>query len=70
VRRWLREVETLSDTEEKVVYIYEPEIGKNLSVKEDKRLVRDLIDFQEGRSGIPNCQVGKGDEERLDGAQR
>jgi hypothetical protein len=28
---WLREVENLSDTEEKVVHICEPEVRKNLS---------------------------------------
>jgi hypothetical protein len=27
--------------------------------------VKDLIDYQEGRSEIPDCQVGKGEERRL-----
>jgi hypothetical protein len=31
MRRWLREVENLSDTEEKVVYICEPKVGRDLS---------------------------------------
>jgi hypothetical protein len=48
LRRWLRHVETLSATEEEMVYICEPEVGRNLS-DEEERSVEDLIDFQEGR---------------------
>jgi hypothetical protein len=46
LRRCLREVENLSDTEEEVVYIYEPE--ELISVK-------CLIDCQEGRDEFSKC---------------
>jgi hypothetical protein len=51
LRRWLRHVETLSATEEEMVYICEPEVGRNLS-DEEERSIEDLIDFQEGRGEI------------------
>jgi hypothetical protein len=44
LRRWLRHAKNLSATEEEVVYICEPEVGRNLS-DEEERLVEDLIDF-------------------------
>jgi hypothetical protein len=56
LRRWLREVETLSDRE-KVVYICEPEVGESLSDEEEKRSV-DLINCQEGSDEISDFQVG------------
>jgi hypothetical protein len=43
VRKWLRHAENLSDTEEKVIHICEPDIGRNLSDDEEKRSVKDLI---------------------------
>jgi hypothetical protein len=52
LRRWLREVENLSDIEEKVIQIREPEIGRNLNDDEKKRSVRDLINCQGGRSEL------------------
>jgi hypothetical protein len=47
LRRWMKEVETLSDTEEEMVCICEPEIGENLN-DEEKRSMEDLMRFQEG----------------------
>jgi hypothetical protein len=49
LRRWLRHVENLSDIEEKVIHICEPEIGRNLSDEEEVRSVKGLINCQEGR---------------------
>jgi hypothetical protein len=57
LRRWLREVETLSDTK-KVVYICEPESGESLSDEEEKRSVRDLINCQEARDEFQIFQEG------------
>jgi hypothetical protein len=57
LRRWLREIKNLSDTEEEVVYICEPEVGKSLS-DEEGRSSEDLIDFQGRSSGISYFQVG------------
>jgi hypothetical protein len=59
LRRWLREVETLSDVEE-VGHICEPESGRNLSDEEEVGSTRDLIDCQASRNKILECQVGKG----------
>jgi len=42
VRRWLRNVENLSDTEGEMVYICEPEVGKTLS-DEEGRSIKGLI---------------------------
>jgi hypothetical protein len=61
LRRWLRQVENLSDIEEQVC-ICKPEVGENLSDEEEKRSVRDLMSYQEGRSENSNFQVGN--EER------
>jgi hypothetical protein len=36
LRRWLRHAKTLSATEEDMVYICEPEVGKNLSDEEER----------------------------------
>jgi hypothetical protein len=43
LRRWLREVENLSEIEEKVIHICEPEIGRSLSDEEEVRSVKGLI---------------------------
>jgi hypothetical protein len=60
VRRWLRHVENLSDTEEEMVYICEPEVGRTLS-DEEERSSKDLINCQVGRDGLSSCQVGNGE---------
>jgi hypothetical protein len=44
LKRWLRHAKNLSDTEEEVVHICEPETGKGLSDDEDMRSLGDLID--------------------------
>jgi hypothetical protein len=43
LRRWLREFETLSDTE-KVVYICETKSGESLSDEEEKTSTIDIIE--------------------------
>jgi hypothetical protein len=58
LRRWLREAETLSDTEEKVVYLCELESGESLGDEEEMRLVRYLVNFQEGKNEFLYFQVG------------
>jgi hypothetical protein len=63
LRRWLRQVENLSDTEEEMVYICEPEIGESLD-EEEERSTEDLIDFQEGNEkrsveDLVDCQEGR-----------
>jgi hypothetical protein len=58
LKRWLRHVENLSDIEEKVIHICEPEIGRNLSDEEEVRSVKGLINCQEGRDEFSNFQVG------------
>jgi hypothetical protein len=57
VRRWLRHDENLSDTEKDMVYIYEPKVGRTIS-DEKGRLVKGLINYQEGRDEFSNFQVG------------
>jgi hypothetical protein len=57
LRRWLRHAENLSDTEQEMVYICEPEVGRTLS-DEEGRSVKGLINFQEGRDEFSNFQVG------------
>jgi hypothetical protein len=47
LRRRLRQVETLSDIEEKIFYVSEPEDGEILG-DEEERSVEDLIDCWEG----------------------
>jgi hypothetical protein len=65
--------------EEEMVHIREPEIGRNLSDDEEKRSKKgliscqvengersmDLIDYQESRSRLSSCQVGKGSDMTL-----
>jgi hypothetical protein len=59
LKKWLRYAENLSDTEEELVCICEPEIGETLD-DEEGRSVSDLINYQEGRSELSNFQVGNG----------
>ena len=56
LRKWLRYVETPSDTE--LVCICEIEVGETLSDKEEVRLDKELTKCQEGRDEFSNCQVG------------
>jgi hypothetical protein len=50
LRRWVREIKNLSDTEDEVVYICEPEVGKILS-DEEGRSSEGLIDYQGSING-------------------
>jgi hypothetical protein len=47
LKRWLRKVENLSDIEEEMVHIYEPEDRECLSEEEERSTI-DLANFQEG----------------------
>jgi hypothetical protein len=58
LRKWLRHAETLSDIEEELIHICEPETGRNLSDEEEKRSVEDLINYQGGISELSSFQVG------------
>jgi hypothetical protein len=49
LRKSLRHAENLSETEEKVIDICEPETRKNLSDEDEMRTTRGLMNFQEGR---------------------
>jgi hypothetical protein len=74
LRRWLREIENLSDTEEEVVYIHEPQVGITLS-DEEGRSSEDLMNFQMGSDESSVCQVGNpneinGGSHRLPGGQQ
>jgi hypothetical protein len=60
LKRWLRHVENLSDTEEELIHICEPETGRNLSDEEEKRSDEDLINCQVGGNGLSSFQVGNG----------
>jgi hypothetical protein len=55
LRRWLRHDETFSATEEEMVYIYEPKVGRNLS-DEEERSTKDLINFQVGKGSNVDLQ--------------
>jgi hypothetical protein len=57
VRKWLRYDENLNGTEEKLVFISEPEVGETLS-DEEGRSVTGLINCHEGRDEFSNFQVG------------
>jgi hypothetical protein len=48
LRRWLRQVENLSDTEEKMVFICELEYGESLG-DEEERSTEDLVDCPGGK---------------------
>jgi hypothetical protein len=54
----MRHIEDLSDTKEKMVFIYEPETGRHLSDEEEGRLISGLRNCQEGRDEFLHCQVG------------
>jgi hypothetical protein len=58
LRKWPRHSETLSDIEEELIHIYEPETGRNLSDEEEVRSDKDLINCQERRDGFSYCEVG------------
>jgi hypothetical protein len=58
LRKWLRHVETLSDTEEELIHICEPQIGRHLGDEEEVRSDKDLINCQESGDGFSYCQVG------------
>jgi hypothetical protein len=58
LKRWLRHAENLSDTEEEMIHICEPEIGRHLSDEEEVRSDEDLINCQVGRNGLSSFQVG------------
>jgi hypothetical protein len=50
LRGWLRHAEDLNELEEKVVHVYEPEAGRNLSDEDELRSLEDLRDYQDGRT--------------------
>jgi hypothetical protein len=56
LRRWLRHVESLRETEE-VVHICEPKVGKTHSDEEEKRS-KDLMNCQERSDENSYCLVG------------
>jgi len=60
LRRWLRELEDLSEREEELIHTCELEIGRHLSDEEEVRSDEDLINCQVGRNGLSSCQVGNG----------
>jgi hypothetical protein len=64
MRVWLRHAENLSDTEEELIHICEPETGRNLSDEEEKRSDEDLVNCQVGRNGLSSCPGGKWKETR------
>jgi hypothetical protein len=68
LRKWLRYVENLKATEEKMIDHCWPETGKGLDDWDDEEdelgSSEDLIDCQEGSGRFPNCQMGKGTEKR------
>jgi hypothetical protein len=53
VKKWLRHAKNLSDIEEKVIHICEPDIGRNLN-DEEGRSIKGLINYQEGRDEFSN----------------
>jgi hypothetical protein len=80
LRRWLRDVESLSDTEEDIVYFCELGDGESLSEEEEeisfediayfyegneKILFKDLVECQEDKKENLDFQVGKEKEMRL-----
>jgi hypothetical protein len=50
-------VESLRATEE-MVHVCEPEAGRNISDDGEERSRKDIIDYQVGRDGLSNCEVG------------
>jgi hypothetical protein len=57
---WLRHAENLNEPEEEVVHVCEPEDGRNINDDDELRSLEDLMNYQEGRDEISNCQVGNG----------
>jgi hypothetical protein len=57
LKEWLRYVEDLGD-EEEMVHVCEPETGKNLSDDEEKRLLEDHVNYQEGRNESLDFHMG------------
>jgi len=49
----MRHVENISDTKERVFFIFELEVGENVS-NEEKRSRRDIVYCQEGSDEISN----------------
>jgi hypothetical protein len=61
MKRWLRHIENLSDTEEELIHSCEPETERNISDKEEKeRSNEDLINCQVDENGLSSFQVGNG----------
>jgi len=60
MRRWLRHTENLNDTEEELIHICEPKVGRNINYEEEKRSDEDLVNYHVGRNGLSSCQVGNG----------
>jgi hypothetical protein len=58
LNRWLSHVESISDTEEEMIHICEPEVGRHLSDEEEVRSDKDLINCQERKDGFSYSQVG------------
>jgi hypothetical protein len=55
LNRWLRYDGNLNDTEEEMVYIYEPKIGRHLNDEEEVRSIEDHIKYQMERNGHSSC---------------
>jgi hypothetical protein len=58
LRKWLRYAENLKATEEKIIYVCEPETGKFLGEENELGSVEDFKNCHEGRNEIPVCQEG------------
>jgi hypothetical protein len=58
LKGWLRHAENLRDDEEEMVQVCEPEAGRNLSDEDELRSLKISKIYQEGKTEIPNCQVG------------
>jgi hypothetical protein len=55
LKRWLRYAENLKATEEKIIYVCEPETGKFLGEENELGSVEDLKNCHEGKDEILNC---------------
>jgi len=60
MRRWLRHTGNLSEAEEELIHISEPETKRNLSDEEENRSDEGLVNCQVGRNGLSSFQVGNG----------
>jgi hypothetical protein len=58
LRKWLRHIEDLIETEEEMVYICESNTGRHLSDEEEVRSDKYLTNYQESRDEFSNFQVG------------